>query len=56
MGKENDALREKIKTLNTEGSRALSKLDDKVRNFRENFIQHMEACQRKLEAFLKTLK
>lgn len=56
MGKENDALREKIKTLNTEGSRALSKLDDKVRNFRENFIQHMEACQKKLEAFLKTLK
>ena len=56
MGKENDALREKIKNLNTEGSRALSKLDDKVRNFRENFIQHMEACQRKLEAFLKTLK
>lgn len=56
MGKENDALREKIKTLNTEGSRALTKLDDKVRNFRENFIQHMEACQKKLEAFLKTLK
>lgn len=56
MGKENDALREKIKTLNTEGSRALTKLDDKVRNFRESFIDHMEACQKKLEAFLKTLK
>lgn len=56
MGKENDALREKIKNLNTEGSRALTKLDEKVRNFRESFIDHMEACQKKLEAFLNTLK
>lgn len=56
MGKENDALREKIKNLNTEGSRALTKLNEKVRNFRESFIDHMEACQKKLEAFLNTLK
>lgn len=56
MMKENNALRDTMKKLNTEGGQALSQLNTKVTAFRVKFVEDMKLAKKALEEFLNKLE